>query len=142
MRVLLRRGRRRGADGISSPDFWGKGTLTQLTIGRWSVEGHLLTQASPLVRLNPRAVPPHAKQPRQQHTGVMMLHWRVFPRSRLQITRRDRRICCSWVRLTHSAEKMAKDMADIAIVVLFISACASLFGLGLFLFREQIISRR
>jgi hypothetical protein len=71
-----------------------------------------------------------------------MLHWRVFPRSRLQITRRDHRICCSWVRLAHSAEKMAKDMADIAIIVLFVSACASLFGLGLFLFRDQIISRR
>ena len=79
---------------------------------------------------------------RQRHTGVMMLHWRVLPRNRLQITRRDRRICRSWVRLAHSAEKMAKDMADIAIVVLFISACASLFGLGLFLFRDQIISRR
>ena len=77
-----------------------------------------------------------------QHTGVMMLHWRVFPRNRLQITRRDRSVCCSWVRLADSAEKMAKDMADIAIVVLFISACASLFGLGLFLFREQIMSRR
>jgi hypothetical protein len=72
----------------------------------------------------------------------MMLHWRVFARSRLQITRRDRLICCSWVRLAHSAEKTAKDMADIAIVVLFISACASLFGLGLFLFREEIMSRR
>jgi hypothetical protein len=33
-------------------------------------------------------------------------------------------------------------MADIAIVVLFISACAFLFGLGLFLFRDQIVSRR
>jgi hypothetical protein len=33
-------------------------------------------------------------------------------------------------------------MADIAIVVLFISACASLFGLGLFLFRDQIMSGR
>jgi hypothetical protein len=33
-------------------------------------------------------------------------------------------------------------MADIAIVVLFISGCASLFGLGLFLFRDQIMSRR
>ena len=40
----------------------------------------------------------HRHQPRQQHTGVMMLHWRVFPRNRLQITRRDRRVCCSWVR--------------------------------------------
>jgi hypothetical protein len=68
--------------------------------------------------------------------------WRVFPTNRLQITRRDRRICCSWVRLAYSAEKTAKDMADIAIVVLFISGCASLFGLGLFLFREQIMSRR
>jgi hypothetical protein len=44
--------------------------------------------------------------------------------------------------LAHSAEVKAKDMADTAIVVLFISACASLFGLGLFLFREQIMSRR
>jgi hypothetical protein len=32
------------------------------------------------------------------------------------------------------------DMADIAKVVLFISACASLFGLGLFLFRNQIFT--
>ena len=71
-----------------------------------------------------------------------MLHWLAFPRNWLQITRRDRRIRCSWVRLANSAEKMAKDMADIAIVVLFISGCASLFGLGLFLFREQIMSRR
>jgi hypothetical protein len=30
------------------------------------------------------------------------------------------------------------DMADIAKVVLFIAACGSLFGLGLFLFRDQI----
>ena len=71
-----------------------------------------------------------------------MLHWLAFPRNWLQITRRDRRIRCSWVRLADSAEKMAKDMADIAIVALFISGCASLFGLGLFLFREQIMSRR
>jgi hypothetical protein len=63
----------------------------------------------------------------------MMLHWRVFPRHRLQITIGS---------VGPSAENMAKDMADIAIVVLFISACASLFGLGLFLFRDQIISRR
>ena len=30
------------------------------------------------------------------------------------------------------------DMTEVAKVVLFISACASLFGLGLFLFRDQI----
>jgi hypothetical protein len=42
------------------------------------------------------------------------------------------------VRLARSAEKMAKDVANIAKVVLFISACTSLFGLGLFLFRDQI----
>jgi hypothetical protein len=33
------------------------------------------------------------------------------------------------------------DMANIAKLVLFISACASLFGLGLFLFRDQIFSQ-
>jgi hypothetical protein len=30
------------------------------------------------------------------------------------------------------------DMANVAKIVLFVSACASLFGLGLFLFRDQI----
>jgi hypothetical protein len=30
------------------------------------------------------------------------------------------------------------DMADVAKVVLYITACASLFGLGMFLFRDQI----
>jgi hypothetical protein len=33
------------------------------------------------------------------------------------------------------------DMADIAKVVLFIAASGSLFGLGLFLFRDQIFSQ-
>ena len=33
------------------------------------------------------------------------------------------------------------DMPNIAKVVLFISACASLFGLTVFLFRDQIFSR-
>jgi hypothetical protein len=33
------------------------------------------------------------------------------------------------------------DMANIAKVVLFISACASLFGLMVFLFRDQIFSQ-
>jgi hypothetical protein len=33
------------------------------------------------------------------------------------------------------------DMANIAKVVLFITACASLFGLTVFLFRDQIFSR-
>ena len=33
-------------------------------------------------------------------------------------------------------------MLDIAKIVLFISACAGLFGLTLFLFRDQITSRR
>lgn len=33
------------------------------------------------------------------------------------------------------------DMADVAKVVLYISACASLFGLGVFLFRDQIFSQ-
>jgi hypothetical protein len=33
------------------------------------------------------------------------------------------------------------DMADVAKVVLFISACTSLFGLGMFLFRDQIFSQ-
>jgi len=30
------------------------------------------------------------------------------------------------------------DMASVAKIVLFVSACASLFGLGVFLFRDQI----
>jgi hypothetical protein len=34
------------------------------------------------------------------------------------------------------------DMAEIAKGVLFISACASLYGLGVFLFRDQIKGRR
>jgi len=33
------------------------------------------------------------------------------------------------------------DMADVAKVALFVSACASLFGLGLFLFRDQIFNQ-
>jgi hypothetical protein len=33
------------------------------------------------------------------------------------------------------------DIANIAKLVLFISACASLFGLGLFLFRDHIFSQ-
>ena len=33
------------------------------------------------------------------------------------------------------------DMANIAKVVLYITACASLFGLGVFLFRDQIFSQ-
>jgi hypothetical protein len=33
------------------------------------------------------------------------------------------------------------DMANVAKIVLFISACASLFGLGVFLFRDQIFSQ-
>jgi hypothetical protein len=33
------------------------------------------------------------------------------------------------------------DMVDIPKVVLFIAACGSLFGLGLFLFRDQIFSQ-
>jgi hypothetical protein len=33
------------------------------------------------------------------------------------------------------------DMANIAKIVLFISACASLFGLTVFLFRDQIFSQ-
>jgi hypothetical protein len=32
------------------------------------------------------------------------------------------------------------DMANIAKLVLFILACASLFGFGLFLFRDQVFS--
>jgi len=32
------------------------------------------------------------------------------------------------------------DMANIAKLVLYIAACASLLGLGLFLFRDQILS--
>ena len=39
--------------------------------------------------------------------GVMMLHWRVFPRNRLQIARHDRSVCVR-VRLARSSEKMAK----------------------------------
>jgi hypothetical protein len=30
------------------------------------------------------------------------------------------------------------DMTEVAKVVLFVSACASLFGFGMFLFRDQI----
>jgi hypothetical protein len=30
------------------------------------------------------------------------------------------------------------DMANVAKIALFFSACASLFGLGLFLFRDQV----
>jgi hypothetical protein len=29
-----------------------------------------------------------------RNAGVMMLHWRVFTTNRLQITRRDRSVCC------------------------------------------------
>ena len=33
-------------------------------------------------------------------------------------------------------------MADVAQIVLFISACAFLFGLTAFLFRDQIVTKR
>ena len=48
---------------------------------------------------------------------------------------RAARFFCGWIG------DLNMDMANIAKVVLFISACASLFGLTVFLFRDQIFSQ-